>query len=82
VDLDAGAGIAATVQPREQLEKVGIEADSVVIGHRAQIVEAADPVEGGGGGRGAIGSPRLGRGMSESRIVAWQEGLEDAGRLL
>jgi hypothetical protein len=82
LDVDAGAGIAAAARPGEELEGVVLEADGVVVGHGAGVVEAADGVECGWRRCEPIGGLGLGRRLREALIEAGEEGLEDARRVV
>ena len=45
VDVDAGAGVAAPIRARVELDEPAGELDGVVVADRARILEAADAVE-------------------------------------
>jgi hypothetical protein len=82
VDVDAGAGVAAPIRARVELDEPAGELDGVVMADRARILEAADAVEHWARRRGAPRGRGVRGGLREARIVAREESVEHALRLL
>ena len=83
VDVHAGFGVAGPMGIGEDLERVLLQGDGVVVGDGPQVLETKDGVGVEPAGPGAIGGRALRRGTSEAGIVAGEEvGEEGIGRLL
>ena len=77
MDHHPGLRVTATLGAGEELDQVFLEADGVVVGDRAFVLEAADVVERHTGRHRAIRGVRIGRGVGKASIVPWEERGED-----
>ena len=69
-DLDPCMRIAAVAWAGEDMEEALAELDSVIVGHGAQVFEAADALQGLPGGRRPLGRGEIRGAASEAGIVA------------
>ena len=70
MDLDAGLGIASAAGARAELEQAIADLHGVIVGDRATVLEAADLLQGRGGGRWPPRRRGIRRAMREAGIVA------------
>ena len=73
LDFDAGPSVAGPVAVGQELERLAVEVDGVVVGHGAQLLEAQDRIKGDARRQWAIGRFPLGRRHAELPIVSRQE---------
>ena len=73
LDLDGGAGVAGSAVIRQYLYGGAVEADGVVVGHSAAVLEAQYRIEGEVGRELAVGGVELSRDDCELPVEAWQE---------
>ena len=78
VNLDAGAGIAASTGPGGELEEAPIEWHGVITLDGALVLVAADAIEDGEGRSGSPGGLGVRGGLSEAGIVAREKPVEHA----
>ena len=73
LDLDGGAGVAGSADIRQYLYGGAVEADGVVVGHSAAVLEAQYRIEGEVGRELAVGGVELSRDDCELPVEACQE---------
>lgn len=78
VDVDAGAGIAASARPGPELEEAPVELHGVIVLDGALVLEGADAVEVSPGRSRAPGGLGVRRGLREAGIVAREKPVEHA----
>jgi len=78
VDVDAGAGVAATAGPGVELQHTRAQLERVVVADGALILEAADALEVGQGRGGPPGRVGMRGRLGEARIVAREKPVHDA----
>lgn len=78
MDLDTGAGVAASTGPRPDLEEAPIELHRVIVLDGTLVLEAADTIEVALGRSGPPGRGWVRGVPSEACVVAWDEPIEHA----